>query len=199
MRTRTLLLVFSLFFAVACNSAVLSVPSTQVLASAQTPVATATVLAATATTAPTDTPTPTPTDTPLPATATVTLSPAASMMIEDYVDKGVFGIMVYSMNSDGPILKSWHDVPLLPQATGGKEIPPTLYIYGANVTFDQARLFYTDNSQSLGLTMTKGPESNGTGRTAYQSYYLYNSRLVIVIVGYPAPDNTVQVGITFLP
>jgi hypothetical protein len=197
MRTRTLFLLFSLLFTAACNSAVSSVPSTQVPASAQTSVPTATTLAAT--TAPTDTPMPTPTDTPLPATATVTLSPAASAMIENLVNKGTFGIMVHSIRSDGPILKSWHDVPLLPQATNGKEIVPTIYMYGANATFDQARQFYTYNSQSLGLTMTKGPESTGTGVFAGQSYYLYSSKLVIVIDGYPAPDNTVQIGISFLP
>jgi len=198
MRIRSLLLLLSLLLTTACNSAVQSVPSTQMPASAQTPVATNTAIAASATPTTTEPPTQTPTDSPVPVTATPTLQPASATLFYNLVTRGTLLTATQMLSPVGSPLQSWHDVPIMPQATAGQDMS-SIYIYRPHATLDQARQFYTSNSQSLGLTNSSGPESSGKSIFAGHDFIFLGYKLAICI--FSASDSTdyVTVGISWVP
>ena len=193
MRIRSLLLL-SLLLTAACNSAVQSVPSTQVPASAQMPVATGTPTSFT-----TDTPAQTPTSTPVPVTATPTLQPASATMIYSLVSTGALLEGTQMLSPVGSPLQSWHEVPIMPQATAGQEFSNIMYIYRAHATLDQARQFYTNNSQSLGLTNSSGPDSYGVGLFAGHGFTFPGYKLEICIFSFDDSTDSVNVGIASVP
>jgi hypothetical protein len=179
MRSQLLFPALIVLFLAACNSAVPSIPATQAPAATQTllPTDTATPL-------PTDTPfptatlTPIPTDTPLPVIATYTLDPAKAL----FATEG--GAAYYQstippqalQNPVGKPLTSWHDIPIMPQATAGQEFSEHVYSYKAAATIDQTHQFYASNPKLMAIfTLTMPQSAFNMHIFSFYSYELFIS------------------------
>jgi hypothetical protein len=174
------LLVVFVFLSVACNLASQPLPATQPPIPTQTapqapapPLATST-LAASAT----QTETPAPTDT---ATTAATTDPLSATMAAMFGSMGAIGSISQYFHPAGAPVESWHDVPIMPQATAGQEYPGNIYSYVATATLDQAWQFYTARATALGFLMAPGTGYGGTGSSANHSVTFISFDLTIVL------------------
>lgn len=95
----------------------------------------------------------------------------------------------------GTPVSSWHDLPLMPQATQGQEFKSDIYSYTAAASLDAAAKFY--NSQSTKLNWTCFPlasGSAGTGSNAQHNINLICQGFAINITSFDnTPDQVIVV------
>jgi hypothetical protein len=84
----------------------------------------------------------------------------------------------------GTPLKTWREVPILPQATAGQEYPPYVYSYTANATLEEANQFYKPLLASLGITFPAGTGSAGAGAQAVHNISFISPALIIVLTSF---------------
>ena len=193
---KSLLLIFVLLLQ-ACNT------SNQALQATQTspPLL---PISATATTPFTATVPPPPTETPtLPPTVTHTLVPVTptvdSLVATNVAMVGSMGaIMNISeyFNPTGTPLKTWQEVPIMPEATAGQEYPPYIYSYTAKATLSQAQQFYSRLASSLGIQNLPATGFAGTGSNANHSVDFFSYKLTIVLTSFDNDSGHVIVVIS---
>ena len=74
--------------------------------------------------------------------------------------------MFYS-NPVGTPLESWHDIPIMKEASAGQEFQPDIYSYKAATTLKEATDFY--NKASASLNWSCFPPANGSAGTGDQA------------------------------
>ena len=86
----------------------------------------------------------------------------------------------------GTPVKTWRNVPVMPQATAGQEYPPFVYSYTATATLDQARQYYAALAPSLGIAFQPGTGSAGTGALAVHNvtFLSLSPQLAIVLTSF---------------
>ncbi|HTX91084.1 MAG TPA: hypothetical protein VMC09_07700 [Anaerolineales bacterium] len=190
-RIRKALWVIPVFFLMACNLvSQAAAPQTQPPVQTQAiPVtaATDTLPAATDTAAPTVPPTQAPTDT---ATAFVpaTLDPDTATTAAMMGSMGELMNIRQYFNPVGAPSKSWHNVPIMSQATAGQEFTPFVYSYIATATLDQARKFYAGKTSTMGFAGTVATGSSGSGSQAAHNVDFVSYALTIVLTSF---DNDI--------
>jgi len=108
-------------------------------------------------------------------------------------------ISLYS-NPVGTPVSSWHDVPVMSQATAGQEFSPVIYSYRANATLAQARDFYAAKAATLSKQpLTMGTGYGGTGSNAYHSANFISYSLTIVLTSQDNDPQHVLVVISIAP
>jgi hypothetical protein len=206
---RPLLVIFLLLVLLACT------PNPQTLPTQTTMVTVAPLAQNTATVQlpPTDTPAQPPTDTPIPATATSTQTPsdtpvpvvatatlpATANPMSLMGSMGILANISQYFNPVGEPLKSWHDVPVMPQATAGQEFTANIYSYTAKATLAQARQFYSSKAASLGLTNPPATGSAGSGSQALHNTAFVSYGLTMVLSSYDNDTGHVIVVISKVP
>ncbi len=103
------------------------------------------------------------------------------------------GIRQY-FNPVGTPLNSWHDVPIMPQATAGQEFNADIYSFVAPVAMNVADRFYGSKSASLNWTCIRSTGSSGSGSQAAHRITLLCTPLIIVINSLDSdPNQTIVV------
>jgi hypothetical protein len=191
-KSRYLFPALIVIFLVACNSAVQSIPVDQVPAIFQNTLDSSTAIA---TDTPTDTPSPsaastltpteTPTETPT-VVATATVDSLSATIVAGAGSMGYLagGNMTRYLNPVGTPPQTWHNTPIMPQATTGQEFSANVYSYKAASTFDQARQFYASKSQSLGFTRSPLTNNYGSGSQSVTSAIFSSYDLTVTITLY---------------
>jgi hypothetical protein len=200
---RKVLSVLFLLLIVACNSATHPLLATQVPASVQTPLATVTPIAtatatAIATPTPTNTPIQAPTDTPLPK-ATATTDPLSATIQAMMGPLGAMMNISQYLHPVGTPLQSWHDVPVMPQATAGQEFSVQVYSYMAAATLAEAQKYYAGKTAALGMTNPMNSGSTGAGGQGVHSFTYFSSDLSIVLTSSDNDTGHVTVVISRVP
>lgn len=158
----------------------------------------------TATTIPSDTPASTdtaqPSDTPA-ATATVSQINALQTQLvgTEYALMGpsahLIGFLNVYSNPTGTPLESWHDIPIMKEATAGQEFQADIYSYKASATLQQATAFYARQASTLNWSCI-GPASgsSGTGDQAnHQTTFLCGPITVLIASFDKAPSQVLVV------
>lgn len=206
---------FSLFalmvvFTIACatlaaptaTSAPTSIPPTNTNSFTDTPAATNTAAAtdtavASATPAPTDT-----------AAVTETVNPISALQTQligtEFAQMGpivhLTNFMTLYANPVGTPLKTWHDIPIMDQATAGQEFQADIYSYKADATLKQAADFYNAQNRTLNwncFPMATG--SAGSGNQMFHSDTFICGPLAIVAASYDSDQSHVLVVINKAP
>jgi hypothetical protein len=96
----------------------------------------------------------------------------------------MLGIMQY-FKPEGTPAKSWHDIPIMPQATAGQEFKSDIYSYKATATLAAASKFYNDQAISLNWScFPSATGSGGTGSNADHSVTMMCQGLVISMTSF---------------
>jgi hypothetical protein len=167
----------------------------------QTPLAMVTATAtdsATATLSPTNTPAQTPTVTPTPIIPTSTFDPYQATSAYNFGSSYYLSTVPQQslLNPVGTPLKSWHDTPILSQATAGQEFSVNAYSYKAAATIDQARQFYASYIISSGILMSPPVAANGIN---VHYVYFESYDLTIYLFSYDQDPSHVIVAIFRVP
>jgi hypothetical protein len=127
-----------------------------------------------------------PTDTIVPAAATETLEPSNATLAAEMGSMGVLmkNPMPQFLHPVGEPLKSWHDVPVMPQATAGQEFNANVYSYIATASLAQAGQFYSSKAASLGLTTPPATGFGGSGSNAEHDMMFSSFSLTIVLTSF---------------
>jgi len=158
------------------------------------PTATQTVAAAT----PTQTPLPLPTF-PLKLTQTPGIQETATAYVAsvtaDYLNNlSLMGPMADLLaieqyfNPVGTPSSSWHNVPIMPQATAGQEFKADIYSYKATATLSMAAAFYDNQAVKLNWSCNYG-NSTGYGGTGSNADHSVTKRCQGTIVEMTSFDN----------
>ncbi len=111
----------------------------------------------------------------------------------------MFSIYQY-FNPVGSPLQSWHDIPIMPQATVGQEFKSDIYSYKATVTLSLATQFYSGKNASLHWSCYgPGTGSAGTGSNATHSAAFNCQSFNIAIYSFDNDSNEVIVVINKAP
>ncbi len=148
----------------------------------------------------TSAPTQAPTATTESLAATATVDPMLATMAAGLGSAGLLmmnPIPLY-FHPVGAPQKSWHDVPIMPQATAGQEFNGNTYSYIAAATLDEARQFYAGKAAALGLPNVSGTGSGGSGSDATHDVTLTSYGLTIVLTSYDNDTSHVIVVIAKL-
>ena len=135
------------------------------------------------------TPTPTltqtlaPTDTFLP-TATTTTDPQSATLQAQVGSMGFLMNISQYFHPVGTPLQSWHDVPVMPQATAGQEFNVHVYSYVDAATLSEAQQYYAGKLAALGITNPPAYGSAGTGSQGYHGVDFFSYELTIVLTSY---------------
>jgi hypothetical protein len=93
------------------------------------------------------------------------------------------GFTIFYSNPVGTPLKSWHDVPIMPEATAGQEFQSDIYSYKAATTLSKATQFYNGKVSSLHWSCF--PTATGTGGSGssaeHDSAFMCGSMTIIVV------------------
>ncbi len=200
---RFLALITLVLTTVACGLMSQAAPATQtVIPPSDTPIFTAT-------TAPSDTPAVTDTAQPsnTPA-ATETVSSIAALQTQlvatEYALMGpsahLTGFLNLYSNPTGTPLESWHDIPIMKEATVGQEFQADIYSYKAPVTLQQATAFYAKQASTLNWScIGPGSGSSGTGDQANHDSTFLCGPISIEIASFDKDPNQVLVVLNKAP
>lgn len=207
LQVKRYLLVLSVLLLMSCNAATHLAQATQIPVSMQTPSAVMTTpLLETATIAPTATnfPTQAPTATPVPVATEPPMTATTAAIIDTYSET-----MVAMVGSEGALLnigqyfnpvgtpvQSWHNVPVMPQATAGQEYSAIIYSYTAAATLEQAHQFYQSKAASLGFASPPGTGYSGSGNGASHNIDFVSHNLTIVLTSFDNDTSHVIVVIS---
>jgi hypothetical protein len=128
--------------------------------------------------------------------AAPTTDPAQATLMASMGSMGVLiskGDIAQYMHPVGAPLKTWHDVPIMPQATAGQEFGAGIYSYTAAATLDQAGQFYAARVKSLGTLMGPATGQAGTGSQANHSITYLGYQLSLVLTSFDNDPNHVVV------
>ena len=196
------LLVFFVMVLSACNTISPTIQQTPPTMPLQEPSATVTsqpqvtaTMEATATEVPTQLPTVTPT--PVPVTPTIDSLSATEIAMMGTM--GTLSNISQYFNPVGAPVKTWREVPIMPEATAGQEYPPYIYSYTANATLSQAQQFYSPLVASLGIQNPPATGSAGTGNKANHSVTFYSYSVTMVLTSLDNDTGHVIVVISKLP
>ena len=162
---------------VACGLMSQAAPPTQTgIPPSDTPAATVTLDSSDT---PVSTDTAQPSDTPV-ATATVSQLVALQTQIvgTEFALMGpsahLIGFLNLYSNPAGTPLESWHDIPIMQEATAGQEFQADIYSYKASATLQQATAFYAKQASTLNWScFPPASGSSGTGDQAnHQTTFL---------------------------
>ena len=98
-------------------------------------------------------------------------------------------------NPSGQPVKSWNDIPIMPQATAGQDWNNGVYSYKANATLNQAVAFYGKFSRGGMPSMPPATGSAGTGSNALHNATFLYPNLIIHITSFD--NNPTQVIVVF--
>jgi hypothetical protein len=89
-------------------------------------------------------------------------------------------------NPVGTPSSSWHDVPIMPQATAGQEFKADIYSYKATVTLSMAAAFYDSQAAKLNWSCNYGNSTGfaGTGSNAQHSVTKMCAAEIIVMTSF---------------
>ena len=159
---------------------------------------------------PTHTMTPKPT-LPLEITQTpgiiVTATALAATTTADYLNNltllgplaDMMGIMQY-FNPVGTPAHSWHDIPIMPQASTGQEFKSDIYSFKAKATLSTAAKFYNDQADSLKWSCNPtGTGTSGTGSIAQHSVTMMCQGFVISMTSFDNDTSQVIVVLNKAP
>jgi hypothetical protein len=199
MPARTFLLVAFACLLAACASQPLPASPTPTAQPSATSLPTDTLVPTPALQVFTETMTEVPSDTLPPPAVTATVDPSVATSI------ALMGPMGALMNIDqyyhpvgGPV-KTWRDVPVMPEAVAGQEYPPYIYSYTADATLDQARLFYAPLVASFGITFPPATGSSGIGVEATHNVTFFSQAMGIVLTTFDNDPSHVIVVIAKEP
>ena len=195
------LVALTLFITLACGAVVAptTVPSatpipptnTESFTETPTSIATNTVVAS-------DTPAPTNTTVAITDTANPITALQTQLVGTEFAQLGpmahLTGYMTVYGNPVGTPLKSWHDVPIMDQATTGQEFQSDIYSYKADATLKQVAGFYNTQNQKLNwncFPMASG--SGGTGNQMTHNETFICGPLAIVAASYDTDPSHVLV------
>ncbi len=199
MLRRLHLLVFVSLLLAACSSRAQPILPTPTSAPSPTLLPTATTQITPVLQTFTETPTQPPLDTPLLPQGTATMDLLVATSVAQLGPMGALTNISQYYYPTGVPLKTWRDVPVMPEAVSGQEFPPYVYSFTANATLDQARQFYTPLSPKLGITFPAGSGSAGTGAQAIHSVTFFSYQLVIVLTSFDNDPGHVIVVISKSP
>lgn len=152
------------------------------------------------TVAPSDTPEPPATSTPAPGDAvTATFIANVTEMVGTEVAQlgpmaHMMGYMAFYSNPVGTPAQSWHDVPIMQQATAGQEFQADIYSYRANATLDEGIRFYNSQFKTLNWMCVQSNGSSGSGSNAtHQATFLCQGFLMNVTAFDNDPKNILVV------
>lgn len=180
-----------------------SIPPTNTASFTDTPAATNTALATNTIVA---SATPVPTDTAVAITDTV--NPIVALQTQlvgtEFAQLGpmahLTGFMTLYASPVGTPLKSWHDVPIMDQATAGQEFQSDIYSYKADATLKQAADFYNAQNQKLKwncFPMATGSAGSGNQMTHNETFIC--GSLAIIAASYDTDLSHVLVVINKAP
>lgn len=193
----------------ACESMSQVVPPTETaILPSNSPAYTATALPSD-TLVPTDTEmvsnTPAPTETPAPQTATwVAFVAAQTQMVGTAAAQfgsmaHLSGFSIFYANPVGTPLQSWHDVPIMLEATAGQEFQSDIYSYKATVTLQKATGFYSSQANSLDWSCMQATGTGGIGDQAEHDAEFVCGSFTIVITSFDNDPAHVLVVINKAP
>jgi hypothetical protein len=145
------------------------------------------------------TPPPSPTASVAAITATVTIDSADATV---YASMGSLGVLMnirQYFNPVGAPAQTWHNVPIMPEATRGQEFNPNVYSFIATATLDQATQFYAGKVKALGVTNSPSTGSSGSGSQAVHSVTFYTYNVTILLNAYDNDAHHVTVIIGRVP
>ncbi len=185
----------------ACSLVQQTVPPTEtVMPPSNTPVFTETAVPSN-TPVPSDTAAPTatsaPIETPAPVDAAVALQTA--MVGTLYAQFGsaahLSGFLNFYSNPVGTPVESWHDIPIMKEATTGQEFQADIYSYKAAATLKQATDFYTKAAAASNWScFPPAAGSAGAGAQAnHQSTFLCGALSIVIASFDKAPDQVLVV------
>jgi hypothetical protein len=196
MRSRISLLVAFVLLSLACGPLAQSLPHTPTASPAlAAPTTVPPILLDTPTVEPTPTQTQTlaPTDTILP---TATTDPQSVTLQAQVGSMGFLMNISQYFHPVGTPLQSWHDVPVMPQATAGQEFSVQVYSYVAAATLAEAQQYYAAKAAALGLTNPVHSGSTGVGGQGVNSFTYFSSELAIELLSYDNDTGHVNVVIS---
>ena len=127
---------------------------------------------------------PTATDTLVSSTATPTLDPISATIAAQMGSLGALIHISQYLDPVGAPLKTWNNIPIMPQATAGQEFNPNIYSYIAEATLAQAQQFYQANTGGLGMIVVPETGSIGAGSLASHNVTFDSFDLSIRITSY---------------
>ncbi len=98
----------------------------------------------------------------------------------------MMGIMQY-FNPVGTPAKSWHDIPIMPQATAGQEFKSDIYSFTATATLATATKFYSN--QSVSLNWSCFPSATGYGGTGSSAEHSVTMMCQGIVISMTSFDN----------
>lgn len=202
---RFMLVGIFILITIACNLAPQAIPPTATaMPPSNTPVFTASA-APSSTPVPSETMEPTATtsatETPAPASATANAAVALQTMMVGTLSAQfgssahLSGFLIFFSNPIGTPVDSWHDIPIMKEATAGQEFQADIYSYKAAATLKQATDFYTKASAASNWScFPPATGSAGTGTQAnHQSTFLCGPLNIIIASFDDAPDEVLVV------
>jgi hypothetical protein len=142
------------------------------------------------------TPLPLPTEPPMTATIAAMVDSYSATMVAMAGSEGALLNIGQYFNPVGVPLQTWHNVPIMSQATAGQEYSADIYSYIATATLAQARQFIQSNALSLGLVNPPGTGSSGSGNRASHNIDFISYNLTIVLTSFDNDSSHVIVVIS---
>jgi hypothetical protein len=102
------------------------------------------------------------------------------------------GFLIFYSHPVGTPLSTWHDIPIMSQATAGQEFQSDIYSYTATATLDQANQYYSSKANSLNWScFPPATGYGGTGSGANHSVTFMCQGFTIIITSFD--NDTKQV------
>jgi hypothetical protein len=109
------------------------------------------------------------------------------------------GFLIFYSNPVGSPLQTWHDVPIMSQATSGQEFRSDIYSYKATATLDQGIKFYDGESTKLNWSCTLATGYGGTGDNAYHSSTFMCKGFTLIVTSFDRDTKQILVVINKTP
>jgi hypothetical protein len=111
----------------------------------------------------------------------------------------LMGFLIFYSNPVGTPLQTWHDVPIMPQATSGQEFQSDIYSYKAAASLEQGTKFYSDKSKSLNWSCTLVTGYGGTGSGANHSSTFMCNGITVIVTSFDKDSGHILVVINKAP
>jgi hypothetical protein len=106
----------------------------------------------------------------------------------------LIGFLNFYSNPTGTPLESWHDIPIMKEATAGQEFQADIYSYKATATLQQATAFYTKQASALNWSCFPAVSgSSGTGDQANHQTTFLCGPITILIASFDKDPSQVLI------
>lgn len=109
------------------------------------------------------------------------------------------GYLIFYSNPVGTPVQTWHNVPIMTQATAGQEFQSDIYSYKAAATLAQGTQFYSSKQSSLNWSCTIATGYGGSGTNKTHSSTFVCRGFTIIVTSFDNNPKNILVVINKVP